>query len=213
MKGAQLQNVSLDPAQRAGILTRASFLTVHAASNGSNPVKRGKAIFFRMLCGTMPDPPAGVPTVKPPADNLTTRQRFAEHSTSPMCAACHSILDPLGFAFEAYDGIGRFRTMEGKLPVETKGLVSLPKGGQKSYADARELSAILAASDDVRECMARQWMRYALRREEGTADENSLFNAMGAYARSGYNARDLTVALATTRSFLFRQPGAQEVTQ
>ena len=104
--GTTPKAVTFDASQRAGILTLAGFLTVTGASDGSSPVRRGHAIYTRLLCGTLPDPPGNVPPPKPPTPGLTTRQRFEMHDMNACTGACHAAMDPIGFGFEHYDGIG-----------------------------------------------------------------------------------------------------------
>src|SRR5205814_32974 len=113
--GTTPKAVTFDASQRAGILTLAGFLTVTGASDGSSPVRRGHAIYTRLLCGTVPDPPANVPPAQPPTPGLTTRQRFEAHDMAACTGTCHSTMDPIGFGFEHYDGIGQWRTTDQNL--------------------------------------------------------------------------------------------------
>src|SRR6185295_7603896 len=167
------QPAMLDPTRRSGILTQASFLAAHGTANESHPVKRGKTLADRVLCVEVPPPPDNVPDPQPPAPNLSTRERFAEHGKNACATACHSVFDPLGFAFEGYDAIGGFRTTDGGKPVNATGALSL--GGQmRPFKDAIEMVALLSQADEVRECMGRQWLRYALRRREVQGDAASL---------------------------------------
>jgi hypothetical protein len=177
-----------DGTPRAGVLTQASFLAAHATAADSHPVKRGKAIADRLLCQDLPLPPDNVPDPRPPADDLPTRQRFAEHGASACAIACHAIIDPLGFAFEGYDAVGGFRTSDGGQPVDASGTVLL--GGQAHpFANAIELVGLLARSDEVPACMGRQWLRFALRRQEGDGDGASLAAAQQAFRSSGLDMR------------------------
>jgi hypothetical protein len=208
--GTGVRQVMLDGAQRAGLLTQTGFLTVHAAPGGSHPVKRGRAVLERLLCTELPVPPANIPTPRPPAPNLSTRERFAEHGRNECAIGCHALTDPLGFAFEGYDGVGAFRTTDGGKPVDASGAVTL-SGQKHPFADGVELSRLLARSTEVRSCVATQWLRYALKRREVRGDEASLALATDRFARAGYDVRELLVAAASTRSFLYRQPSAGEV--
>src|SRR4051812_29115110 len=161
--GTALAPVNLDPKERSGLFTQLSFLTMHGDSEGSFPTRRGAEILRRVFCQEIELPPnIVVPDVKPPSPGVTTRQRFEEHSMNP-CATCHLLFDPIGFAFESYDGIGRYRTTDNGQPVDASGTLQL---GSRTvtFKDAVELMPALAASDDVRACMATQWSRYLLRR-------------------------------------------------
>ena len=99
--GTTPKAVTFDASQRAGILTLAGFLTVTGASDGSSPVRRGHAVYTRLLCGTLPDPPGNVPPPKPPTPGLTTRQRFEMHDMNACTGACHAAMDPIGYRVRA----------------------------------------------------------------------------------------------------------------
>jgi hypothetical protein len=202
----------LNPAQRSGILTQASFLAYHASADETNPVKRGKLIADRVLCIETPLPPDDVPDPKQPAPNLSVRERFAEHSMNPCAFACHNVLDPLGFAFENYTGIGAWQTMDGGKPVDASGTIKLD-GQPKSFKNGLEFVALLGQSKQVGDCMARQFLRYALRRKETPGDEASLAAALAASAKQQFNLRELIVGLTRTRSFTHRTPSLGEVLQ
>jgi Protein of unknown function (DUF1592)/Protein of unknown function (DUF1588)/Protein of unknown function (DUF1595)/Protein of unknown function (DUF1585)/Protein of unknown function (DUF1587) len=205
---------ALDPAQRAGLFTHASFLASHATPTSSHPVKRGKKIFSDVLCGTIPPPPAMVPPTETPSPNVSTRERFVAHEQNQCAKACHSLMDPPGFAFEHYDAVGRYRTMDGGKPVDSSGLFVGPSGGDPiAFNDAIEFMNILAASDDVRRCVTNRWFRYAVGRADVPGDEASLETAYDAFVKSEYNVRELMVGVAGSRSFQYRTPAEGEVLQ
>ena len=199
-----------DPAQRAGVLTQASFLAMHATATDTNPVRRGAVVLRRLLCNDV-QPPVNmdVGQPKPPAPGLTTRERFAEHAMDP-CATCHRLTDPIGFAFENYDAIGAWRTTEQGKKVDATGTLALSDGDLK-FDDAVGLARGLAGARDVRQCLATQWLRYFTRRNESAGDTASLEAASDAFARSGYDLRELLVALTRTRAFTHRSPSAGEM--
>jgi hypothetical protein len=159
----------------------------------------------------LPPPPPDVPEPKPPADGLTTRERFAEHGQQQCAAACHSIMDPLGFAFENYDGLGKYREMDAGKPVDATGSVPLD-GATKSFKNARELTRLLADSAEARRCFATQLSRFAWNRNDdgGGADRHSIDTAVAAFDSSGHSIKDLLVAITRARSFRYRQPALGE---
>jgi hypothetical protein len=140
---------------------------------------------------------------------VTTRQRFEEHSKNA-CATCHLLLDPLGFAFENYDGIGRYRTTDNDQPVDSSGVLHLASG-PVTFKDAIELMPALATADEVRSCLATQWMRYLVRREETTGDMPSLQAVQKAFRDSSYDMRELVVAIVSSDAFTRRTPAVGEV--
>jgi hypothetical protein len=199
-----------DAKQRAGILTQASFLATHATSMDSNPVRRGAVVLKRLLCDEVPPPPnEDIPPPEPPKPGVTTRERFAKHDES-MCATCHKLTDPIGFSFEHYDAIGAFRQTDQGKPVDATGSLEL-EGRQLRFNDVLELAPALAASKKVQACVARQWLRYLLRRQETPGDEASLQLAGEAFERSGFDMRELLVALARSRAFTHRTLNAGEM--
>jgi len=209
VQGMDLKRADLAADQRAGLLTQAAFLTVTGATDGSHPVKRGKKVFERLLCGELPPPPADVPPPKPASEGGTTRERFAEHGSNACATGCHANLDPLGFAFENYDGIGKFRTMDNGGQVDASGQFMLD-GQMKKYQNARELVQALAGSETVRACFATQWLRFALRRFETEGDRASLDGIRGGFSRTGGNIKDLLVGVVGARSFRYRAPADGE---
>jgi hypothetical protein len=143
VEGHEFRRVSLDGTQRSGVITQASVLTASSYSTRTSPVIRGKWILENILNAPPPAPPANVPSLPDKAENTaaSVRQRLEEHRANPLCASCHSRMDPLGFALENYDGIGRWRTAEGTIPIDSKG--QLPDG--TTFTGATELKALLRA--------------------------------------------------------------------
>jgi len=208
--GTNLSPVMLNAKERSGLFTQLSFLTMHGDSEGSFPTRRGAEILRRVFCKEIEVPAdVVVPDLKPPAPGITTRQRFSDHSKDP-CATCHVLIDPIGFAFEGYDGIGRYRTTDNGQAVDASGSIDLD-GRTVKFKDAVELMPVLAASDEVRSCVATQWMRYLLRREESKGDMPSLTGVQKAFRDSSYDLRELVVAIVSSDAFTRRTPAAGEV--
>lgn len=194
---------AMDPLVRSGLLTHPSVLAVHAHADQSSPVRRGAFLRDRVLCAPLPDPPPTVNVTLPAIDpNATTRKRFEQHRANPSCSGCHNLIDPVGFAFEHYDGMGLYRSLEGALPVDSAGtLTNTDVDG--AFQDAGDLSKRLAGSARVRNCMATQWLRYALRREESAEDACSLQQVQAAFSKDG-NVRELVSAIVRSDAFRFK---------
>jgi hypothetical protein len=201
--GMALSKSMLDTSQRLGLLTQPAFLTLTGAPDGSSPVKRGKAVYEKLLCGVLPPPPPNVPPAEPASAGGTARERFAQHAENECARGCHTLMDPLGFAFEHYDGIGRYRTLDNGKPVNAASTLNLDST-DKSFADALELLQFLASSDTVRGCFAKQWFRFALGREDTEADAASLVAIASVFASSGHDMRALPPAIAVSRSVRYR---------
>ena len=102
-----------------------------------------------LLCQNLPPPPDDLNVVPPPPDGKNTqRERLAQHSTDPSCAACHALMDPLGLAFEIYDGIGRYRTTDVGKPIDASGTLTGAEPEGAAFRDAIELMKLLAGSPD-----------------------------------------------------------------
>ncbi|HXK20836.1 MAG TPA: DUF1592 domain-containing protein, partial [Polyangiaceae bacterium] len=198
------QKVMLDPTQRAGIATQGALLTSFAKRNQSSPVLRGKFVREQFFCQKLPDPPANLVIVAPEVTpGSTTRQRFAQHEKDPTCAACHKLMDGLGLGFEAYDPIGRWRTQDQGLPVDSSGtIVSTDVDG--TFVGGAALAAKLAQSGEVRACVVKQWFRYANGRQEIDADSCTLQNLNTQFDSGGHDMRDLRVKIALSDAFRFR---------
>jgi hypothetical protein len=198
-----LAQTPLDPSQRAGILTQSGLLAVTGSTTGSHPVKRGREIYERFMCGVIPPPPNNVPPPDPPTAGGTTRQRFERHDHQACAVGCHSLMDPIGFAFEHYDGIGQWRTMDNGGMVDSKTTVTLD-GMPHDVDDAVALSKVLAASKEVHDCFTAQYARYAFDRTDTPDDLASLQSAAAAFASGKNDVRELIVGIAKSRSFRFR---------
>jgi hypothetical protein len=202
---AAVGRVDFDPAQRSGLLTQGAFLAVKAHDQQSSPVRRGIGLLQSVACINMPPPPPALMVQAPQVDaSATTRERFAAHSNDPTCAACHSKIDPPGFAFESYDAVGHFRSREGDKPIDTAvTLVNVAPDIDGSYPNARAMLEHFAASKTAGDCYALQWFRYALKREPVTRDACTLKRALGAFQTSQGGVKDLVRALASADAFRY----------
>ena len=196
---------AFDPGKRGGLLTQASFLAAHAHANQTSPVARGKAVRESLLCDPPPPPPPALNVVAPdPAPGLTTRQRFAQHERDPGCAGCHAMMDPIGFGFEAFDAIGRHRTMEEGQPIDARAtLTGTDVDGP--FEGAVQLGAKLAGSNQVRACVAQQWFRFAFGRDGLNEDACSYWAGVDAFVASGFDVRAMLLAYVTSDAFRLRR--------
>ena len=209
--GPEMTQVDLDPEKpRPGLLGLPIFTATHAFFNTTSPVKRGKAIRERMLCETIPSPPANVNTTPPMADfDATTRELYDQILENKDCAGCHALMNPLGYAFESLDQMGRWRPSEfGKL-IDSSGYVA-GMAGEPTFADIGGLADILADSDQVRHCYTLHWLRYALQRREIDIDADAIDGLYAGFEASDYNIRELIIAVALSPAFRAREPAEGE---
>jgi hypothetical protein len=194
---------------RGGLLLLGSVLGMHAHANESSPVRRGVFVRSRLLCQTLPAPPENL-NIQPPGldPTLTTRKRFARHSSEDLCKACHKFIDPVGFGFERYDGVGAFRTLEAGEPIdesgEVVGLEDLEAQGAVPFSGPAELSRILAASPNAQACFARQMFRYARGGEDGGRDSCAIRRLQTVFVESGLDVKRLLLEVVRQKSFLIR---------
>jgi hypothetical protein len=169
---AEGQRTSLAGVARRGILNQAAFLSVFASNNSSHPVFRGVALMRRVACLPVPDPGAlGIVVSFPAADTTkTTRDRFAQHAMDTGCAGCHKNIDNFGFALEGFDGMGKERSSENGLPVDTSVVLSTGSDVDGAYAGASELMSALSRSDTVKSCLARQIFRSTAARSDASVE-------------------------------------------
>ena len=198
--GEAFEKVELPEGRGSGILTQGGLMAVLAKANQTTPVLRGKFIREHLLCQIIPPPPDNIDITPPDVDpNLPTRERFAMHSADPTCAGCHSLMDPLGFGFEHFDGIGKWRDIEAGQPIDATGNL-----GKDTFDGVPELAALIVDSAEVEGCMTLQWFRYAYGRAEGEEDVGTLAALTAGFAGSGRRIQDLIVALTQTDAFLYR---------
>ena len=193
--------------QRAGLLTQGAFLSVYGKANQSDPVHRGRFVRERLFCTTPPPPPQNIIIRPPDLDpRLTTRQRFDQHTSDMTCSGCHQLLDPIGFGFEHYDGMGRWRDTEGGQPVDGSGtLAGTDVDGD--FDGAVQLAGKLAQSTEVQVCYATQWFRFGYGRGETDADACSLHDLATTFVAAQGDVRELVVALTQTDAFRYRRAG------
>jgi hypothetical protein len=194
--------VALDARVRQGILTRAGFLAVHSATDSSGPIERGVFLLRSIMCSPPPRPPANVPPAPPAGDpsvqNLTTRQRFEQHVSNPLCASCHTRIDGVGFGFEEFDGIGAYREVDNGQPVDSSGAVVGTGEIDGDFQGAAELAVKLSGSRVLANCYARQAYRYAMGAVEGPQDDLGWLTAA-----SSADANMTAVLLAIVDSEVF----------
>jgi hypothetical protein len=204
---------TLPAGQRPGLLTRALFLSTGTAN--TRPIMKGVFLRKNILCDTIPPPPPGA-NAKPPdlGPNMTTRESVEALTEMPgtICASCHApIINPLGFATEGFDALGRFRTAQrlfdasgnetGSKPVDTMTVPQVVLGDQTTTATPAELMALMIASGKVEACLSRNFFRYTYGRwEDTTADGCALEDARQAVANGG-TITDLAAAAVKSAAF------------
>jgi hypothetical protein len=202
--GSRFRRVALtDEHHRGGLLRQGSILTVTSYATRTSPVIRGKWILENLLGVSAPPPPPGVPALM---DNtvdasLTVRQRLAEHRRDAACASCHNLIDPVGFALEHYDAVGRWRTHEEGTPIDASG--SLPDGTE--FADVTGLEqSLLGHSDRFVSALAEKLLTYALGRPVSDDDAPAIRRIVHEARASNYRFSSLVLGVVNSTPFQMR---------
>lgn len=190
---------------RSGILTQASVLTVTSNPTRTSPVKRGRWVLEQILGTPPPPPPPEVPELKEDSKSVSSaslRQRMEEHRKNPACANCHNKMDAMGFAFENFDAIGKYRWKDGEFNIDPAG--KLPDG--KEFKNPQELKTILK---DKKELIAKNWAEkmlvYALGRGLEYYDKRTLNNIVSGTAKGNYQFSALVLEIVKSDAFRMRR--------
>jgi mono/diheme cytochrome c family protein len=206
VKGNRFRRVVLPAdSHRGGLLGHGSILTVTSYPDRTSPVVRGKWILENLM-GTPPPPPIpGVPALKPPSfagKVLTMRERIAAHRNSPVCASCHSMMDPLGLALEHFDGVGKWRALdESGAPIDATG--TLPDGTKFDGVDG--LRQALLSSDRFVATLTEKMLIYALGRGVEYHDLPAVRAIVRDAARDDYRFTSLIRAIIESAPFQMRR--------
>lgn len=186
--------------QRAGVLTHVSLLSLHSHPGRSSPTLRGKFVREVILCQDVPPPPGNIDFSMFASDEnqkrSTARERLKAHVSSPACAGCHTLMDPLGLALEKMDGIGIERTTENGQPIDPSGDVD-----GEPFDDAPGLGARLAEHPRLAPCLVESLFKYALGREPARGERDLLTWLQDRFAASGFEVRPLLRHLVLSAAF------------
>lgn len=211
---ADWAQVELDPSQRAGLLTQASLMSRFSTDDATSPIPRGLFVRQNLMCQSPPPPPTDLMIEVPPqVPGQSTRERFEQHRADPACAGCHVYFDPIGFGFENYDPIGRYRTVEEyqgqTVPIDASGEVASLSDDQDisgQFVGAVELGGMLGESALVRQCMVTRMFRFTFGRQEISGDRATLDEAYGLLTERGNVILEAIVAMTRTKLFRYRAP-------
>lgn len=207
--GDAWQRVTLPAHRQAGVLAHGSVMARTAHSDQTSPILRGLFVRRNLLCQEFPPPPpnaGGVPDVDPTA---TTRERFRQHTANEACATCHRHIDGVGFGFEHLDGVGRHRTQDNGMPIDHAGYLDAPEGWGRgmdlSFATLPELGAALGRSPNARQCVARQWFRFARGYRETSLDRCAVRGVVRDFEAQGGDLHAMMIATLRSPDFLVRR--------
>ena len=207
IRGSRFRRVTLDEGARRGLLGQGSLLTVTSAGNRTSPVKRGKWILENLLGAPVPNPPPGVetnltPSTAPGAKILSVRQRLEQHRASPSCAACHALMDPVGFSLENFDLIGKYRDDDGGVAINATGKLA---DGTALDGPASLRKALLNRRDAVAATAAEKLLTYALGRRVEYFDMPAVRTIVRDAARHDYRFSSLITGIVKSVPFQMKR--------
>ena len=196
--------VSLKGTNRGGLLTQGSILTITSNPTRTSPVKRGRWVLDNLL-NTPPPPPAPDAMELESQKELkgTLRERMQMHRENPNCASCHAQMDPIGFAMENFDAIGRWRTKDENQPIDSSG--EFPGG--KKFSGPQELQQLLLSEkqDEFVRCVAEKMLTFALGRGIEYYDRCAVDRIVERLKNNGYRFSELVIAIAESEPFQKRR--------
>ncbi|MCC6796944.1 MAG: DUF1592 domain-containing protein [Candidatus Hydrogenedentes bacterium] len=202
--GAAFRRVVVDPAQRGGVLTHASILTVTSYPTRTSPVLRGVWVLQNILASPPPPPPPDVPALEAAKidPNAPMRAKLEEHRKNESCASCHARIDPLGFGLENFDAVGAWRTTEGGQTIDNSG--TLPDG--RSFSGVAELKkTLMDRKDDFARCLTQKMLTYGLGRGLEPYDAPAIDKMVENLARNDYRFSALVYEIVRSLPFQKRR--------
>ena len=189
---------------RGGLLGQGGILTLTAYSTRTSPVLRGKWVMENLLAAPPPPPPPNVPPLKTEKENkpLTMRDAMIQHRASPVCASCHSKMDPIGFAMENFDAIGRWRDLDNGAPIDNSG--AFPDG-TKFVGMPGLKQGLLARPDVFVNTVAEKLLMYAASRNIQYFDAPAVRAIVRESAKSNFTFESLLLGVVKSAPFQLRQ--------
>jgi Protein of unknown function (DUF1592)/Protein of unknown function (DUF1588)/Protein of unknown function (DUF1585)/Protein of unknown function (DUF1587)/Protein of unknown function (DUF1595)/Cytochrome C oxidase, cbb3-type, subunit III len=211
--GSDFRRVTFPPGSpRGGLLGQGSILTITSYANRTSPVNRGKWVLENLLSAPPPPPPPDVPALKTEAKDtgktLTMRDAMIQHRANPVCASCHARMDPIGFAMENFDGIGRWRELDAGSPIDASGVFP---GGEKFEGMAGLKKALLSKPEEFVSTITEKLMMYGIGRNVQYYDRPAIRAIIRRAAASDYTFASLVLGVAESAPFQMREtPSAAE---
>lgn len=206
VKGSFFRKVALgrdDP--RRGVLGKGSVLLVTSAANRTSPVQRGQWVLENLLGSRAPNPPPGVETNLDQAADAskarTLRERMELHRSQPVCASCHSIMDPIGFSLENFDLTGKWRQLDQAQPIDASGEMV---DGTRLDGPASLRRALLGRSDAFVTVAAEKLLTYAVGRTVAAPDMPAVRSIVRSAAGDGYRFSSLVLGVVRSQPFQMR---------
>jgi hypothetical protein len=204
--GSHFRRVELEDESRRGLLGQGSILTLTSYATRTSPVLRGKWILENLLASPPPPPPPNVPALDATTDDgrpRSMREAMEQHRANPVCASCHAQMDPLGFALENFDAIGRWRDLsESRTPIDATG--ALPDGRQfEGPAGLR--AELLRSPDQFMHTITEKLLTYALGRPVEHFDAPTIREIVRNAERDDYRFMSVVLGIVNSTPFQLRK--------
>jgi hypothetical protein len=212
--GTEFRRVTLPAGSpRGGLLGQGSLLTITSYATRTSPVNRGKWVLENLLSAAPPPPPPNVPALKTeghdPGKTLTMRDAMIQHRANPACFGCHSRMDPIGFAMENFDPVGRWRDQDGGTPIDASGVFP---DGEKFNGMAGLKAALLSHPDEFVSTLAAKLLMYGASRNVQYYDEPAVRAIVTDSSRDNYTFTSLVLGVAKSAAFQMRETQAPKTT-
>jgi uncharacterized protein DUF1592/uncharacterized protein DUF1588/uncharacterized protein DUF1585/uncharacterized protein DUF1595 len=207
--GSRFRRVAVTEEARKGLLGQGSVLSVTSHAERTSPVLRGKWVLENLLSAAPPPPPPNVPslnTEKTPGKPLTLREAMIQHRASPACAGCHARMDPIGFAMENFDAVGRWRERDGEQPIDATGV--FPEGTKFDGIPGLK-KELLRQPEQFVGTVTERLLMYAVGRNLQYYDAPTVRAVMREAAPADYTLASLVLGIVKSRPFLMREAGGE----
>jgi hypothetical protein len=206
--GSHFRRVTLPPnSPRGGLLGQGGVLMVTSYADRTSVVLRGKYILQNLLGIPPPPPPPDVPPLADTVVKGTLRQRMEAHRANPVCASCHNAIDPLGFALENFDGVGKYRATERGTPINASGALV---DGTKFDGPLEFRQALAAQKDAFLGTLTEKFLTYALGRGVEYFDMPAVREVVRSAAAADYRWSALVLGIVKSVPFQMRAVAQQQ---
>lgn len=195
---SDFQPVKFQPKHRSGIVTHPYLLSVFAYHKSSSPIHRGVFLTRNIVGRALKPPPMAIQFMDGRFDpSLTMREKVTELTRPAACQGCHTVINPLGFSLEHYDGVGQFRTTDNSKPVDATGEYTTTEGKTFRISGARDVAKYAAKSKESHLGFIQQLFHYIVKQPPGAYGPNTLENLRRSFAANDFNIQKLIVEIAT----------------
>ena len=208
IRGSHFRRVKLPDRNRGGLLGQSSVLTITSYANRTSPVIRGKWVLENILGSPPPPPPANVPGLREKNERgkvLSMRAQMEQHRANPVCASCHKVMDPIGFALENYDGIGKWRTIDAASGADIDPSGALPDS--TAFVGPAGLKEVILEkrSIDFELTFVEKLLTYALGREVDYRDAATIRSIIRNTEKDQHKISALITAIVESSPFQMRR--------